>query len=355
MERDGRFAELTHELRRRRPEPSEALRMRVGRIAEQPAPPSRLQRQSPSRRRNVVLALAGAGLVAAVAGGIVIGSRGNGGTQQVVRGQLPAGGTAAKAGSLSARAAAQAPGATVPAAGGDRQAASPLTTTRRLAELRAELTLRVASQRALADATGRAQRIVRGSGGYVVKATYNSASAGAGSFLELRVPAAQAQSVLARLSRLGELLAQNVQLEDLRATVDAQTGQITALQAQIAGLERSLKDPSLSSRAQDQLRVEVALKRSQLQRLLAERRATRARGVYATVSLTLTTDRVQVVAPPGRIHQAFDQARDGLAREIAWVVRAAVVGAPAIVLALLLWAGLRQRRRRLEQRLLARS
>jgi hypothetical protein len=366
IEQDERFSGLIRELRAHVPEPSLGLQARIERVAEQPArkpqPRPALSRQLPIvGRRRVFFALAAVLVAAVLAGGIVLGSRGSGRTATPVA-QTPLQAEASRNAQTFSSADGQAPAGAVPtapgattAAGAGRQPASPVTGANRLAELRAELTLRVRSQRELANATGRAERIVRGSGGYVASARYDSGTKSGSSFLELKVPAKRAQSVLARLSALGELLGQNVSLEDLKATVDSQSAAIRSLQAQIAKLVQTLKDPTLSSRAREQLRVQLALDQSRLKGLAAARKATRARGVYATITLTLTTERAQVVHSPGRIHQAFDDARDGLSRELAWVVRATVVGAPVIVLVVLLLLATRQRRRRLEQRLLARS
>jgi hypothetical protein len=359
IEHDERFSQLIEELRAHRPEPSAALRQRIERISERPVRQA-VSRQVSFGRRRTLLALAVAAVVAAVAGGIVLGNWGSTPTALPhARDQLSTNATRTLGtfSSTEAQPAAKstAPAATAAGAGNERQAPSPVTGAKRLAELRAELTLRVASQRELARATGRAERIVRGSGGYVASARYDSGTERGSSFLELKVPAARAQSVLARLTALGELVAQNVSLEDLQATVDSQSASIGSLQAQIEKLVQALKDPSLSTQARDQLRAQLALRQSRLAGLVQARKATRARGVYATISLTLTTERARAAVAPGRIHRAFDEARDGLAREAAWAVRATVVAAPAILLAILLLVGARQRRRRLEQRLLARS
>ncbi|MGZ4463398.1 MAG: DUF4349 domain-containing protein, partial [Gaiellaceae bacterium] len=358
IEQDERFLGLVRELQSHRPEPSAELEARIEQIAARTAEPARPERRNLFAGRRLLLALGGVALLAALAGAVVLGGRGNGnlaaqrntalkttagsvlGTSTVS--QAP-GAPASVFSAQDARHSAAPKATSTAGSGSERQPVSPLATGKRLAELHAELTLRVASQLELSRATGRAERIVRSSGGYIANASYNSGASDGSSFLELKVPAARAQSVLGRLSALGQLLAQNVSLQDLQATVDGQTRSIRVLQAQISELVRSLDDTSLSSQARDQLKVQLALKRSQLKGLVLARRETRARGVYATISLTLTTGRAKAVVPPGRIHKAFDDARGGLAREIAWVVRGAVVGAPLILLVALLLLGARQR------------
>ncbi|MGZ4358678.1 MAG: DUF4349 domain-containing protein, partial [Gaiellaceae bacterium] len=273
IEQDERFHGLVRELQAHRPEPSAELEARIEQIAAPPAEPLRPARWSFFVDRRLALVLAGVALLAALAGAVVLGDRGNSNVtaQQAPRPKTPAGfgiATVPQTGTTSQRALSAldarnsaAPKATSTAgSGSERQPVSPLATAKRLAELHAELTLRVASQLELSRATSRAERIVRSSGGYIASASYNSGTSDGSSFLELKVPAARAQSVLGRLSALGQLLAQNVSLQDLQATVDSQTRSIRALQAQISELVRSLDDTSLSSQARDQLKVQLALK-----------------------------------------------------------------------------------------------
>ncbi|MGZ4385101.1 MAG: DUF4349 domain-containing protein, partial [Gaiellaceae bacterium] len=255
IEQDERFHGLVRELQSHRPEPSAELEARIEQIAARTAEPARPERRNLFAGRRLLLALGGVALLAALAGAVVLGGRGNGnlaaqrntalkttagsvlGTSTVS--QAP-GAPASVFSAQDARHSAAPKATSTAGSGSERQPVSPLATGKRLAELHAELTLRVASQLELSRATGRAERIVRSSGGYIANASYNSGASDGSSFLELKVPAARAQSVLGRLSALGQLLAQNVSLQDLQATVDSQTCSIRALQAQISELVRSL-------------------------------------------------------------------------------------------------------------------
>src|SRR5678815_4932934 len=99
----------------------------------------------------------------------------------------------------------------------------------------ASLTLSVEDTDALSEATQRALSIARDLGGYVLSVQYATGTEGAAS-LTLRVPSTRAADAVTRLSALGTILAQNVQIDDLQESLDTLEGQLERLQAQIAAL-----------------------------------------------------------------------------------------------------------------------
>jgi hypothetical protein len=235
-----------------------------------------------------------------------------------------------------------------------RAGLAPFTTAKRLAELRAILTLKVEDRAQLSSATAKAMRIVSSLGGYIASARYQTPSRGvATSTLTLKVPATHAQDALTRISALGVILSQNVSLKDLQRPVTVEADRIKTLQGKIADLERSLSDSSLTSQTRSQLQVQLANARVNLHSLQAQRSAKIRRGRLATITLTLTTGGVpKTPSHPSRIHKAIDRAWNGLSSEISWATMALIVASPFLLLVAALAVLVRYRRRREERRLL---
>jgi hypothetical protein len=363
---NGRFDELERELRRHRPRVSPALLARVERIAEQEEleRPSRQVRSPWITRRRLGLAFALALMVALV--GAVIAGRGQQtptarqgtvATMETHKQPLLAGQGTTTTPLMAPRASGDQVSRTpLPEEATPADKAAPITTGKRLAELRADLTIRVESRLQLSNATARAMRIVRSLNGYVVSASYSAPSRGdATSYLELKVPGDKAQEALSRISALGEILAQQINLEDVQRTVAGQTDEIRALNLRIAEIERTLRDEVLTIEARSRLQVQLASAHARLRALELQRTATRRRGQLATISLALTTgDLPKPAHDPGRIEKAFDQAKDGLSAEVAWGLKAVVVASPFLIVGLGVVAVYRLRRRREERRLLDR-
>ena len=94
---------------------------------------------------------------------------------------------------------------------------------------------------ALSDATQKALQITRDLGGYVVSVSYATSETGVSS-LTLKVPTANVQDAIVRLTGLGKIVSQQVQIDDLQGQVDELTKRETALREQIARLSARLAD-----------------------------------------------------------------------------------------------------------------
>src|SRR5919198_1079967 len=166
----------------------------------------------------------------------------------------------------------------------------------RLTEVHASLRLRVSSIDKLSKATARAMRITRGLGG----------------ILQLRQLAAQLRAKLAGQLTPEERVA-------VQARLDAVRGQLRAKTGQHAGTLRQ--------------------------------------GRLSTFELELTTRKGAAAAPshPGRIGRAAKHAFSALSKTIAGLLYVLIVLSPLLVLAAAALWGARYRRRRVEQRLLARA
>jgi hypothetical protein len=398
-----RVEETTRELRRHPPRPSDALVSRIERLAERASSkPARVARPA-FRRHRLALALAAA-LSISVVGAIVTrefrdtsSSSKPAAAERIIRSTgTQYGLTTGSAGAGSARAQTPTPHsartstvtalndwnnwvstagadttyahskpAAAGAAGGasfDRYSivtgSSPsvgeITSGKRLAELRAVLTLKVKNGDQLSRKTAQAMKIVRSLSGYVVRTQVDVPSRGvATAYLELKVPVKRSQEALIRISQLGKILSQQVTLEDVKATVSAQGKTIQALKREIASLEQTLSQQTLTSEARSQLQIKLARERAQLSALKSQHTKDILRGRLATITLTLTTgDLPQPIAEPSRIHKAIDRAWDGLSSEISWAATALIVASPFLVLAAIAGLLLRSRRRREERRLL---
>ena len=319
---EERFGELLDQLRATRVEPSAELREHVRAMApREPAP-----RRSLFRRRVLVPALAGAALVGAVVVGVVQ----RGGEEQQVQYASPNAVTRSAEDSGSA--------------GGAESAAPTLST--RLRDFRAELTVRVDEADDLPDATQRAMRIADSLGGYVVSAQYGGGDTD--SLMVLRVPIARAQEAITRLTSLGELAGQRYSLQDLQSTVDQLDAQADRLQADIAELERELRNQNLSPRERANLRNRLEQTQRELDNILAQRDGTVAQGQSAEITLTLTAERTAPDTSQGVIGRAVD----ALTSIWTWVLAVLIVGLPfAVLLAAAFLLG-RRLRRRANERLL---
>jgi autonomous glycyl radical cofactor GrcA len=390
-----RAEKTARELRKHRPRPSDNLVSRVERLAERGA----ARRSRPTRiqfgRRKLVFALAAA-LALAVAGAIVHGELQSSNTvasKRAVRlitpgtqyGELtsvdpygsalstttkgydefgaPTGQTNAAKGvdqykefvpAKHAAASGSVPAPSTATSTKQRANLASITSGNRLAELRAVLTLKVKSSDELSSKTAEAMKIARRLSGYVVSTRTNVPSRGVAiSYLVLKVPAARSQDALIAISGLGKILSQQSSLEDVKATVTAQGKSIQALKREIASLEQTLSQQTLTPQARSQLQIELARDRARLSSLRTQRTKDILRGRLATITLTLTTgDLPKLPTSPSRIHKAIDRAWNGLSSEISWAATGLIVASPFILLAAVAALLIRARRRREEHRLL---
>jgi hypothetical protein len=216
-------------------------------------------------------------------------------------------------------------GAPVPAQSADKAFAPKLTAQSRLQRQKVEMRLRVKD---LSGATQSAVRTTRHLGGFVAGADYATGSKEGNSRLALRVPVANLQKAIASFTQLGTILSQHISVADLQTGLDR-------LDLRIARARRDGKDQTLT-------------------RLQRRRDALIREGTYARVSLQLTTSKQapQAAAPPGRFDRFLDTAGDILGKEAIAVLYALVVIGPFLLIAALLFAAERTRRRRADHRLL---
>jgi Domain of unknown function (DUF4349) len=336
--------EIVDELRATRPRASDALRLQVLTLAASPPAkaPSVFDRLRSRRLVLVVPAAAGLALAAAVAIGVT--------RPQPVR-------DAATAPSTVERSAAESGSALVgPPAAADAttaQKAAPGPLTGRAQRYVASLTLAVDDTDALSDATQRSLAIARDLGGYVVAVQYATGEDGAAS-VTLRVPSGRAGDAVTRLSALGTIVAQNVQIQDLQESLDGLDREIERLRVRIAALTAQLAG-DLGPAERARLLEERSQAQAQLHELRASRTATAAEARNATIQLELRTEDGAAAAPGSRIDRALDRALEVLAWEAVVALALAVAAAPLVLVGAAVWATRRTRRRREDERLLAAS
>ncbi len=232
-------------------------------------------------------------------------------------------------------------------------AATPAPTTGRAQRYSAQLTLSVTDIDALSSATQQALRITRDLGGYLVTASYATSDTGVSS-LTLRVPTANVQDAIVRLSGLGKIVAQQVQIDDLQGQVDELTKRETALREQIARLSARLAAPGLDAETQATLEARRDAARSELGRARSAHAQVNTEARYATIQLSLQTRQSSAVpAVPSRWDRGLDRAVEILVLEAMIVLYALVIVGPLALLTLLAWLGRRGLRRRQDEQLLS--
>ncbi len=339
--------EIVDELRGSRPRASEALRLQVLTLASAPPATRPSLAERLRGRRGVFLALpvaAGLAVAAAVAVGVTRPSPG------------PVAQEAVSTADTAQRSIGAAPPAAFagPAQGAAGQAKAPAPTTGRAQRYAATLTLGVEDTDALSSATQQALAIARDLGGYVVSVQYATGQSGAAS-LTLRVPSGQAATAVTRLSALGTILGQNVQIDDLQESLDTLDGQVARARAQVAALTVAIERAETSAE-----RARLLERRAQAQAQLRDLRATRAATTEAaqnaTIQLELRTDDSSLAPSPGSpLDRAVDKALAVLAWEAVVALAIGVAAVPLVLVGLALWVARRTRRRREDDRLLAAS
>ncbi len=215
-----------------------------------------------------------------------------------------------------------------------------------------DLGLRV---KGLSPATKRAINLTRGWGGYVVTVDYGSGQKSGTAYLVLRVPIGKVQTAVAKLGTLGTILNDHVSVQDVQGQLDQRYLRIVDLKAKIAKLRAEIIDPSLTTSQRAAFQAVLAQRTAQFVKLQAQQQAQITKTSFATVALALQTKQAAAVVPskPGRIGQALHNIGHVLVTELEILLYVVLIGAPFIVLALLLWGGRRTWRRRSEDQLLA--
>jgi hypothetical protein len=222
----------------------------------------------------------------------------------------------------------------------------------RLQHTDASLQVRVGDVDALAAATSRATRIATSLGGYAQSVDYRTPSGGAGaSYLELRVPAQNVKTAIARLGALGTLVSQELSVTDLQQTFRTQSEQIAQLRRRVAALHAALTSVSLPEAQKVLLQIRLAESKRALAQRLNARKGTISAGTTAQISLVIGTEKA--IAPVahhrGRLGRMMHSAVGFLALEGIILLYALIVISPLALVAAAVWAW----RRRSVERLLA--
>jgi hypothetical protein len=316
--------DLAHVLRDARPVAPPELRERVRLVAAQATPPPR--RRLVTWRRALLVAVPVA--IAVVAG--VLATRPSH-RQAELHGEAVAqraAGTGAAPDSI-----AQAPA---------RPALAP--NTKRIQRYSASLELRLRDAAAVSDASKRAIAIAHRLGGYEQRVNVDAARTTGYASIVLRIPKPHVQEAVRRLTALGTILSENVQVQDLQSQVNATDRLITRLQQRLAELRALPQDTQTAQ--------QVTTLTSRVERLQRARAATVRSARYATVDLQLTTR-----TPPAPVKHGHGPLH-GLGVAFRWIgigaVYALAIGGTFAVLAFLVWLGARSLRRRREDALLSR-
>jgi hypothetical protein len=342
--------ELISELQAARPTADRELRERVRAMAaaEPPRRSSLLARLS--LRRLVIVAVPATAVVAIAAAGVAGLLDARGGRQAVPQTRTALEQSSATYGQQSQLA----PSAKAGAADAATPSA-PGPTLGRAQRYSAQLTIAVKDVDALSTATQRALQATRDLGGYLVTASYATSSTGTSS-LTLRVPTARVQDAIVRLSGLGHIVAQQVQIDDLQSQLDELAKQETALRTRIAGLTVRLAASNLDAATRATLEARRAAARRELAQVRTAHTQVNGEARYATIQLTLQTEQSSLVpASPSAWDRGVDRAGTILAVEATVVLYGLVVLGPLALIALAAWLTRRELRRRSEERLLSSS
>jgi Domain of unknown function (DUF4349) len=318
--------DLARTLHAARPVAPSELRERVRLVAARATPP---RRQLVTWRRALVVAVP---VAAAIAAGVLVSRPSHHVTQptpeDIARSRVDSlGVTGSAAQAHKARLAPVAPSA------------------HRIQRYSTSLELRVRDTAAVSDASKRAVAIAHSLGGYEQRVSVDTARATGYAVLVLRIPKTHVQEAVRRLTALGTIVSENVQVQDLQGQVNANDRLIARLQKRLADLRAHVQDT--------QTVQQIAALTARIERLQRSRAATVRSARYASVNLQLTTR-----TPPAPVQHGHGPLH-GLGVTFRWIgigaVYALALGVPAALLVLLAWSGARSVRRRREDALLSRS
>ena len=207
----------------------------------------------------------------------------------------------------------------------------------------ATLSVQLADPKAVSDAVKRALRITASLSGYPTSVHAGSHGASSTADLVLKVPRTHVQEALARLSQIGTIVGEHVDVQDAQAGLNATDRTIARLQRRLKALREQSPAPAKQILALE-ARI-AALQRSEA--------ATRLAAHYATVDVHLAT------APAPTPKAGGHGPLHGVGVALGWLgigaVYALAVGGPVVALALAAFFAVRLLRRRREDALLSRS
>jgi len=221
------------------------------------------------------------------------------------------------------------------------------TTPNRVQQYGATLSLRIPTATGVSDAVKRAMRITTSLGGYSTSVHASSSGKQANAELTIKVPVQHVQEAITRLSQLGTITAEQVDVLDKQAALNATDRLIARLQARLAALRAV--DPQT-----DATKTQIAQITSRIEGLQRGEASTRRTAHYATVHLSLTTA-LAYIPPKHHGHGPLH----GVVVALEWLgigaVYALAVGLPVLIVLLLVWLAVRTARRRREDALLSRN
>lgn len=344
--------ELLHELRASRPAAPTDLRVRIRELAAAeadvgPALPARLRLRLPARR-SVLVALPAAAALALTTAGVLGLARSDAPATEALRGELTQGADGATDSTTPQAATPQTEmfGSLV---GGDTIAPD----SRRAQQVSATLTVEVEDSDGVSDSAQKALALTQRLGGHVVGASVVTGE-GANASITLRVPVAKVQEAVVGLSALGEIVSQQVSIQDLQATLDQLERRERSLRAQIAVLVARLGSEPLGAETRARLQARLQNLRAELRTLRRGLAGTRAEARMATIQLTVVTpESTGGVAVPSRLDRTLDEAVNVLVWEAVIALAIVIIAAPFALVLAATWLGRRFHRRREEERLLA--
>jgi Domain of unknown function (DUF4349) len=327
--------DLLRELRDARPTAPEELRERVRLIAAQAPPPNR---RVTWKRAALVLVPA----VAAVAAAVVAIPRG--GENKTAVTTVPAALDRLGAPTTARQ---RAFGGLAHGAGVGGAKALPVPApSARPQRYSASLDLRVANANSVSVATTRAQRIIASLSGYPVRMHVDTEGKLGTADLVFKVPRTNVQQAVARLSALGTVVGEYVNIQDLGAQVNATDRLIARLQKQLADLRAQTQT--------DDVKRKIDAITRQIEGLQRAEANTVRQAHYATVELQLSTHKPAKAHPKHHGHGPLH----GLGVAFRWIgiglVYALALGGPLLAVLGLAWLAARIVRRRREDALLSR-
>jgi hypothetical protein len=248
---------------------------------------------------------------------------------------------------------AQSHGATDKSFGGARTAPSTATATPdaiapapaagRVSRYGAFLSLRVGTAEGVSSGVKRALQVATSLGGFSTSVHASTQGKAASADLTLRIPRAHVQEAITRLSALGTITGEQVDVQDLTTQLNAGDRTITRLQKQLAALRAQPES--------DRVRAAIAAVTAHIARLQRQQSAIERAAHYATVQLHLET-------PPPAVPSHHNGPLHGLGVAFHWIWIGAVyvfaLGAPLVLLVGLAWFVARLIRRRRVDALLSR-
>jgi Domain of unknown function (DUF4349) len=233
------------------------------------------------------------------------------------------------------------------AGAGSATATVPRPTPGRVQRYSATLALHVPSTKALSNDTKEAVQIARALGGFASSVVVDTSGRTGYATIVLRIPKQNVQRAVTRLSAFGTIVGEHVSVQDLQAQVNATTAKIGRLERRLAALKL---EPQT-----DQIERQIAALTARIATLGRGRASTIHAAKDATVHIELSTRPTPPPARPAHHHGPLH----GLVVALRWAgigaVYAIALGAPIVILALLVWLVARLLRRRREDALLSRS